>query len=240
MYIVKLPNAAAAMISVTSTATSIYNLIDTAASAIANLDGRNNAIDINVEDGDIRVLFDGNTPTASNGILLSSGVSYQFRGVPLTQMKLIRAGSANVSCSVQVGRSEVGEVSNAVAHSPVVSFGANGSAQPTVDSYSSVAIDEVTGANQQLIAAPGANKQIWVYGYSIVADTAVTTVELQDEDDTVCVSYAGGFAQYGGISVSPSGNFAQPLFKVATNKALEADVGTGSISGSLQYAIVSV
>jgi hypothetical protein len=120
MYIVKLPNAAASLISVTATATSIYSLIDTAASSAAGLDGRNNAIDINVEDGDIRILFDGNTPTASNGILLSSGTIYQFRGVPLTQMQLIRVGGSNVSCSVQVGRSDASETSNAAAYAVTI------------------------------------------------------------------------------------------------------------------------
>lgn len=121
-----------------------------------------------------------------------------------------------------------------------VSASIDGPGAPTVDSYTSIDIDEVTGANQALVSAPGANKQIWVYGYSFTCDTAATTVEFQDEDDTVLASYADGFAQYGGISVALSGNFAMPVFKVATNKALEVDVATGSISGALQYAVVDV
>lgn len=109
MYIHKLPNAAASKLTVTSTATSLYDLITTAAGQANGLDGRLNAIDITVEDNDIRVLFDGNTPTAANGLLLADPILYKFRGVPLTQMKLIRVGGADVACSVQVGVSAIGE-----------------------------------------------------------------------------------------------------------------------------------
>jgi hypothetical protein len=116
----------------------------------------------------------------------------------------------------------------------------NGAGAPIIDSYGSIPISAVTGANQVLIAAPGANKQIWVYGYSFTVDTAATTVSLQDEDDLIHADYTEGFMQYGGIALAPIGNYSMPLFKVATNKALEADVATGSIGGALQYAIVSV
>jgi hypothetical protein len=115
-----------------------------------------------------------------------------------------------------------------------------GAAAPTVDSYTGKVISAVTGANQVLVAAPGANKQIWVYGYSFTCDTDATTVAFQDQDDAAHDSYTEGFAQYGGITRQPSGNFSMPLFKVATNKALEVDVATGTIGGSLQYAIISV
>jgi hypothetical protein len=48
------------------------------------------------------------------------------------------------------------------------------------------------------------------------------------------------FAQYGGISVPPSGNFSMPVFKLATNKDLEIDITGGDVDGWLAYAIVSV
>lgn len=109
--------AAGSKITVTGTATNIYSLINTAASTSlprAGFPTETNAIDITVEDGDIRVLFEGNTPTATNGMLLSSGNVYFFRGIPLDQMKLIRV-SGNVSCSVMLGRSDRGESTNASA-----------------------------------------------------------------------------------------------------------------------------
>jgi len=108
----------------------------------------------------------------------------------------------------------------------------------TIDSYTNAAISSVTGANQVLVAAPGASKQIWVYGIDITITTA-GTVALQDEDDTALTG-AMAFADNGGWAVAPSGNFAMPMFKVATNKALEADVTTSTINGMISYAIVSV
>ncbi len=119
MYIYKLPNAAASTISVTSTATSLIDLIETAASTtVSNLVQGSNAFDIKVEGGDVRALMDTNTPTASNGFLLEGGGYYTFRGVPFTQVKLIRVGGSDVSCSVQVGRSDESEGSGLTASTP--------------------------------------------------------------------------------------------------------------------------
>ena len=114
-----------------------------------------------------------------------------------------------------------------------------GAADPTIDSYTNIALNLSAGANQQLVAAPGASKQIWVYGVGFSVDTAATSVSFQDEDDTA-VSGIMLFAQYGGMAFSPSGNFAMPLWKIATNKALEVDLVTGGFDGTLAYAIASV
>lgn len=116
----------------------------------------------------------------------------------------------------------------------------NGPGAPTVDSYSNVSIStSANTADQQLVAAPGANKQIWVYGLVGSADTGDGSIALQDEDNTAItgvmeVTRRGGFVQ------SPSGNFAMPWVKVATNKALEMDTVTCGFKGVLSYAIVSV
>lgn len=118
MYIYSLANANASVITVTNTATKLYDLLDTAGSAANNLPGHLNAVDLVVESGsDVRILFDGNSPTSSKGILLSQGALYSFRGVPLTQLRLIRTGSSNASVSVQVGLSQEGESSSAAATS---------------------------------------------------------------------------------------------------------------------------
>ena len=114
----------------------------------------------------------------------------------------------------------------------------NGPGAPTIDSYVSAAINAVTGTDQVLVAAPGANKQIWVYGIDFLT-TVAGTVALQDEDNTVLTGVMN-FPATGGLSKDPSGNFAMPWKKVATNKALEVDVVTATINGSIQYAIVSV
>ena len=116
----------------------------------------------------------------------------------------------------------------------------NGPSEPTIDSYSNIAINLTTGANQVLVAAPGASKQIWIYGYAFTCgDADGQSVSLQDEDDTA-VTGIMEFSQYGGISVPPSGNFAMPVHKLVTNKALEVDITGGDVDGWLTYAVVSV
>ena len=121
----------------------------------------------------------------------------------------------------------------------LVNSSINGAAEPSIDSYTNIALNLSAAANQSLVVAPGASKQIWVYGVGFSVDTAATSVSFQDEDDTA-ISGIMIFAQYGGMSVSPAGNFAMPLWKVATNKALEVDLVTGGFDGWLAYGIASV
>jgi len=114
-----------------------------------------------------------------------------------------------------------------------------GLGNPSVDSYTTVAINLTTAANQVLVAS-AADKQIWVYGYGLTCgDADGQTVSLQDEDDTALTGIME-FGQYGGISVPPSGNFSMPVFKLATNKDLEIDITGGDVDGWLSYALISV
>jgi hypothetical protein len=109
-----------------------------------------------------------------------------------------------------------------------------------VDSLSSVAVDVAPSQTAaELIATPGANKQIWVYGLHFMADTAAGTVLLQDstptnKTGTMAVSDEGGWV------LPLSGNFSMPWFKCATNTALQMDNGACSVDGIITYAIVSV
>jgi len=146
MYIEKHQNAAGSKIAVTNTATTLFDLINTAASTTlvnAGFSSRVNAINLTVEDGDIRVFFDGNTPTATDGILLSSGNVYYYRGVPLDKMKLIRVGGSNVACSVEVGHSDASESTSASAYN--VTLEAGGSPLPVTFS-TTVVQAKATGA----------------------------------------------------------------------------------------------
>lgn len=113
----------------------------------------------------------------------------------------------------------------------------DGPGEPVIDSYTRVAINLAAGANQLLVSS-AANKQIWVYGYHFMVNVA-GTVSFQDEDDTA-QSGIMPFGDKGGASVSPSGNFAMPIWKLATDKDLEVDVVTSELDGWLSYAIVSV
>ena len=115
----------------------------------------------------------------------------------------------------------------------------SGPGNPTIDSYNTAVVNCAAAANQVLVATPGANKQIWVYGLFMMADTGDGTVTLQDADDTA-LSGTMAVSDEGGWVLPISGNFAMPWVKVATNKALEADCATSTIDGVITYAIVSV
>ena len=113
-----------------------------------------------------------------------------------------------------------------------------GSGAVSIDSYTTAAISAVTGANQHVASAPGANKQIWVYGYAFTI-SAAGTVQFQDTDNTALTGVMP-IDTKSGLVVSPSGNFAMPVIKVATNKGLDLEVATGTIDGWICYATVSV
>ncbi len=117
----------------------------------------------------------------------------------------------------------------------------SGAGEPgtAIDSYTHAAINLTTGANQ-VLASSAASKQIWVYGYGVTCgDAAGQSVSLQDEDDAALTGIME-FAQYGGVSVPPSGNFSMPLFKLGTDKDLEIDITGGDVDGWIVYAILSV
>jgi len=152
---------------------------------------------------------------------------------------IVRAQREQIPATMQTRYRDMGDGTHArvvAAESGAVI----GPGSPTVDSFGSAVIDlAATTANQVLVAAPGAGKQIWVYGIFMMADTAPGTVTLQDDDDTALTG-AIALSDEGGFVINPSGNFAMPWLKVATNKALEADTGACTVEGILTYAIVSV
>ena len=112
-----------------------------------------------------------------------------------------------------------------------------GTGEPTIDSYAHIAINLGVVTDSVLVAS-AANKQIWVYGFGITCSVA-GTVSFQDEDNTAITGIMD-FAANSGMAVPSSGNFAMPIWKLATNKDLEVDTVTCSIDGWLSYAIVSV
>jgi len=115
-----------------------------------------------------------------------------------------------------------------------------GPGDPEIVSYASAVVDlAASTADQSLVAAPGAGKQIWVNALFMMCDTAAGTVTLQDEDNTA-LSGTMAISDEGGWVLTPSGNFAMPWIKVATNKALECDTGSGTIDGIICYSIVNV
>lgn len=117
MFYLQGQNANGSVIAVTSTATRLFDLINTAASTTLDRAGysfKANGVNIRPEDGDIRVTFsEGISPTSTKGELLVRGMQYFFRNVPLDKMKLIRTGSSNVNCSIAVGVCDPGEATAA-------------------------------------------------------------------------------------------------------------------------------
>ena len=113
----------------------------------------------------------------------------------------------------------------------------DGPGAPVVDSYTQVGFN-LTAAADQVLVSSAANKQIWVYGIGFVL-SAAGTVSFQDEDNTVITGIMP-FAANSGMSVSPSGNFAMPLWKLGTDKDLEIDLVTAECDGWVNYAIISV
>ena len=112
--------------------------------------------------------------------------------------------------------------------------------RPAGIQYSTAVVNlAASTANQELVAAPGALKQIWVYGLFMQADTAAGTVVLQDEDDTALTGTMA-ISDERGIVMPVTGNLQMPWIKVATNKALEADTGACALDGVICYAIVTV
>lgn len=165
MYIQSFQNAAASKITVTGTATNIFDLVNTAGSTTevnAGFSSRCNAIIIQPEDGDIRVLFNNQVPTATNGFKISNGSIATFCNVPLKSLKLIRT-SGSVVCSVQIGISDMSESSS------VTGTGAGGAAITS--------IVPGTGATNLGKAEDAAHTSgdVGVFMLNVRKDTAVST-----------------------------------------------------------------
>lgn len=167
MIIKPSPNINGQKITVTGTATSLYSLINTAASMSATYAGYppdTDGLDIIPEDGDIRVTWDGTTPTASLGELLSSGTLYRFRGRALANMKLIRV-SGNVACSVVLGKSTMGESESATTYAVVLETGTTSTrttVTPALTSGTLTAAGTTRKGLRVVHTATDPSQQIWI------------------------------------------------------------------------------
>lgn len=114
MLVQRAQNAAATKLIVTSTATSLFDLMNAAGATSLDRAGFRpgvNGIDIKIENGDIRYLDDGNTPTSTDGVLGASGECIFMRHTKLEDLKFI-AVTDNVNISVRVGICEREESSS--------------------------------------------------------------------------------------------------------------------------------
>jgi len=109
MIVKPFPNINGSRITVTSTATSLYELIKTAAGVntdiLAPTDAALDALDINCETGDVSVSWDGITPTSTDGDTLKNDQLYTFRGRDLANLKLVSVTGSDEYCSITYGYS---------------------------------------------------------------------------------------------------------------------------------------
>ena len=152
---------------------------------------------------------------------------------------IVRAQREQIPATMQTRYRDMGDGTHALVVA-AESGAVIGPGSPTVDSFGSAVIDlAATSNNQQIVAAPGAGKQIWVYSVAFLFDTAAGTVVFHDSTPTALTGTMA-VSDEGGLAIAPSGNFAMPIWKCATNTALQADTGAGTVDGWLTYAIVSV
>ncbi len=182
--------------------------------------------DVNIADG-------GNSITVDNAGTFATQATLQAGTAEIGKLAAGTAaiGKLAANSGVDIGDVDVTSVPRSIS----------GPAEPgtAIDSYTHTAINLTTGANQ-VLASSAPSKQIWVYGYAFsCGDADGQTVSLQDEDDAALTGIME-FAQYGGISVPPSGNFSMPIFKLGTDKDLEVDITGGDVDGWIAYAVLSV
>jgi hypothetical protein len=142
-------------------------------------------------------------------------------------------GNVDIASAIPAGNNNIGDIDIA----SIANASLNGPGVPVIDSYTQAAINLAAG-NDQVLVSSAANKQIWVYGITFTVNVA-GTVSFQDEDNTAITGIMNIDAK-GGMAINPSGNFAMPIWKLATDKDLEVDVVTAELDGFLTYAIVSV
>jgi len=111
---------------------------------------------------------------------------------------------------------------------------------PSIGTYTSAVVNCAAGATTAVIAAPGAGKQIWIYGLKGAADTAAGIVTIEDSGGT---DYSGAMAvsDEGHIPAhNLSGLWDMPHYKLATNKGLSITTVGCTLTGSVQYATVTL
>lgn len=99
-------------ISVTTTATSLFDLINTQLSSDVDFPADLNALDIYIVGGDVRVSWGAEVPTTSEGFTLKQNGLYMFRGRALKALNLISV-SGSVDCEVVIGYAQEDESESA-------------------------------------------------------------------------------------------------------------------------------
>lgn len=105
--------------------------------------------------------------------------------------------------------------------------------------FVTAAVDLAMNGTRDILAAPGANKQIWVYGIfgTTGADGTIKFLDDTPTDisGTMPILAKGGFV----LPLSPNANM--PWMKCSTNKKLQAVLSAASdFDGIVAYAVIDV
>ena len=201
----KLSNANSSVISVGATARPLLGFIDTAGAVSHEFPPRLDSVDIVPEDGDVRVMLDGNTPTASKGLLVKSGSALALRKVLLSDVRLI-ATTGTVVCSAQIGYSDPEDITAiSVGAGAVTSMtpgtGASnlGKAEDAAHASGDVGIEMLGVRNDAMTALSGANGDYTPVatdqygGLQIAQPTVFTPVTISDATDLTALATKGIF-----------------------------------------------
>ena len=201
---------------------------DLATSALQLVDGHNVTVD---NAGGVEVVQDTaadlNVTEASAADILVDTTSIDGK------ITACNTGAVTISAALPAGSANIGDVDVASIDCDSI----NGPGVPVIDSYTQASINITAGTDQVLVSS-AASKQIWVYGIGFTLSVD-GTVSIQDEDDAAITGIMP-FAGKSGMILPVSGNFAMPIWKLATDKDLEIDLVTADLDGWLCYAIVSV
>jgi len=221
MIIKDLKSAAAHVISVTNTATKLFDLLDTAGGADQEVPGKINALDLYVTE-DIRISWDPNVaPTATEGFLLKPGF-YQFRNRPVAHLRLIRVGSSNVICNVVVGSSDPYE-SEMFAPTDL-SFDMGEVSNIVTDSYKTYESAAISSSPTEYDVAVDLGRAS-ISGALVNTGTVNLTIAMETESD------GGGFGD--DTTVEAGGSFDFTGLSVYTLK-VSAPSGTGEFTATFR------
>lgn len=229
MRIIPHQNAASTVIAATGTSTAVLTLIDTAGTLTnsasyflsPNNGGPADGLMITPRNGSVRIGF-GITPTSALGQELLEGMTYYFPNTDLLRTYLIRTGSINVRCDVEIVRSGNHDLPSA--------YNSRGR-----QNVLNAVISAANSGDNTIVAAPGAGLRIRVLSYFYKVTSAVN-VRFE--------SGAGGTALTGIVPYGAEGGVAKDsdsdgLFECAVNTLLNMELsGAVQVSGHLNYVII--
>lgn len=101
MIVFKLP-AGGNTITISTSVISLKDAIETAAAVPFNFPFSSNSVVIAAHDETVRMLFDGNDPSGTEGIQLFGSTLYSFKHIDLGKVKFIRDSGATVDATLTV------------------------------------------------------------------------------------------------------------------------------------------